>query len=86
MKKITIILFLSFAIMSLVATNVYIWQNENETAHYPDPDTGEPLYAAEGIARILTELEVNHDILQGLSNDLAGYDVLVISCGTFCES
>ena len=50
MKKITIILFLSFAIMSLVATNVYIWQNENETAHYPDPDTGEPLYAAEGIS------------------------------------
>jgi hypothetical protein len=86
MKKITMILMVMLSLISLSAINVYIWENEVQTAQIVNAETGYPSSAATAMGNALTELGIENIVAPELTTSLSDYDVIIISSGTFCES
>ena len=86
MNRIILILMIMISMLSLSAINVYIWQNEVQTAQIVNAETGYPSSAAAAMGNILNDLEVENVVAPELTTSLSDYDVIIISNGTFCES
>lgn len=86
MNRLMLILLIMISMLSLSAINVYIWENEVQTAQIVNAETGYPSSAAAAIGSILTDLEVENVVAPELTTSLSDYDVIIISNGTFCES
>lgn len=86
MKRVIVIVLIMISLISLSAVNVYIWKNEVETAQIVNAETGFPSSAANAIGNILTEMGINNVVEPELTTELANYDLVIVSNGTFCES
>lgn len=86
MKRLTITLMIMLSLMALSAINVYIWENEVQTAQIVNAETGFPSSAAMAMGNILNELGIENEVAPELTTNLSDYDVVIVSNGTFCES
>ncbi len=86
MKKIILITMVMISLISLSAINVFIWENEVQTAQIVNAETGYPSSAAAAMGNILNDLGVQNIVAPELTTSLSEYDVVIVSVGTFCES
>jgi hypothetical protein len=72
--------------LSLTAQSVFIWDNENPTFYFPDPETGYSVSGDEPITALLQTFEIPFDYGNILPSDLSQYELIFILLGSFCES
>ena len=86
MKRVIITLMIMVSMISLSAINVYIWENEVQTAQIVNAETGFPSSGAFAMGNILNELGIQNIVAPELTTNLSEYDLVIVSNGTFCES
>lgn len=86
MKKLTLTLMMLVSLLVISAIDVYIWENEVQTAQIVNAETGFPSSAATAMGNILDELGIENIVAPELTTSLSDYDVVIVSNGTFCES
>jgi len=67
MNRIILILMMMISILSLSAINVYIWENEVQTAQIVNAETGFPSSGAFAMGSILTELGIQNVVAPELT-------------------
>ena len=73
-------------IFSLFAQEVYIWDNENPSFYFPDPETGYSVSGSDAIISLLDASSISYNYGTALPTDLSQYNLIFILLGSFCES
>ena len=85
--KLRFTVFIMMLLVSAIsAQNVFIWDNENPTFYFPDPETGYSVSGDEPITALLESFEIPFDYGNILPSDLSQYDLVFVLLGSFCES
>ncbi|MBN2460626.1 MAG: hypothetical protein JXB60_03380 [Candidatus Cloacimonetes bacterium] len=90
MKRLTILGFIIFFILNLFlelnGQLLYVWDHENNSFSFPDPDTGEYIDGTLAISSLLTEIGVDFERGFDLPANPVDYDIILVMLGSFCES
>lgn len=64
--------------------NIMVWDNDNGIPTIIDPDKGDLIRPAVGLARALDNAGLEYEMLAYLPNDLSDYDIIFATMGCFC--